>query len=152
MLQVLATHYQDATEIPVASDPGISTSLHPETPAPLKDRATALSELPLNTEPETLVAIQAGFLKFPASDALGTIEPKTSQNSSLKGPDALPLSARIAGPPAPPGPTSQPAPATPRAPQRRSRGERVNTIIVVERVEKTGEALGPGLLGLRGGG
>lgn len=134
----------------MTSDPEISISLHPETPAPFKDEATALAELPLNHISETLVATQPDSLKLATSDSPGTVELKAPQNSSPKGPDALPLSARIAGPPAPPGPSNQPAPATQRVPQRRSRGERVNTIIVVERVKETGEGRGPGLLGLKG--
>ncbi|KAF4011233.1 hypothetical protein G4228_002735 [Cervus hanglu yarkandensis] len=131
------TLYQDSTEIPTASDPEISTSLAPETPAPFKE-VTALSEQSLNPKSEALAATQPTALKLPASDSPGTVDLKAPQNSSPKGPDAPPPSARIAGPPAPPGPTNQPAPATPRAPQRRSRGERVNTIIVLERVQETG--------------
>ncbi|XP_066127672.1 Golgi-associated olfactory signaling regulator [Saccopteryx bilineata] len=133
------THYQDATKIPIDSDPEISTSLHPEMPAPFKDQATVLNEL--NTEPETLAAIQPNPLKFPTSDFLGTVEPRASQNSSPKRPDTPPPSSRIADPPAPSGPPNQRALATLRASQRRSRGERVNTIIVVERVKETGVTL-----------
>ncbi|KAM8787730.1 Golgi-associated olfactory signaling regulator [Rhynchonycteris naso] len=135
------THYQDATEIPMNSDPEISTSLHPETPAPFKDQATVLSELPLNTEPETLAATQPNPLKFPTSDFPGTVEPKASQNTSPKTPDAPPSSSRIADPPPPLGPPNQPALATLRVSPQRSRGERVNTIIVVERVKETGVTL-----------
>ncbi|XP_060992279.1 Golgi-associated olfactory signaling regulator [Dama dama] len=134
------TLYQDSTEIPTASDPEISTSLAPETPAPFKE-VTALNEQSLNPKSEALAATQPTALKLPASDSPGTVDLKAPQNSSPKGPDAPPPSARIAGPPAPPGPTNQPAPATPRAPQRRSRGERVNTIIVLERVQETGVTL-----------
>ena len=136
------TFYQDSTEIPTASDPEISTSLAPETPAPFKE-VTALNEQSLNPTSEALAATQPTALKLPASDSPGAVDLKGPQNSSPKGPDAPPPSARIAGPPAPPGPHNQPAPGTPRVPQRRSRGERVNTIIVLERVQETGEGLGP---------
>ncbi|EPY89120.1 coiled-coil domain-containing protein 155-like protein [Camelus ferus] len=116
--------------------------LHPQqlrfTP---REEVTALNELPLKPSPETLAVTQIDPLKLPTSDSPGTVELKAPQNFSPKGPDGLSPSARIAGPPAPPGPPTQPAPATPRAPQRRSRGERVNTIIVVERVEETGVTL-----------
>ncbi|XP_045387138.1 Golgi-associated olfactory signaling regulator [Lemur catta] len=134
-------HYQDATDVPMTSDPEISTNLYPETPAPFMDEATSLNELPLNPKPETLAVTQPDSPKFPTSDSPGTIELKVPQNSDPKGPDALAPSARIAGPPALPGPPNQLAPATQRAPQRRSRGERVNTIIVVERVKETGVTL-----------
>ena len=134
----------------MTSDPEISASLHSETTTPFKDEATAaLNELPLNPKAETPAVTQPDSLKLPTSESPGTVELKASQDSSPKGPDALLPSARIAGPPAPPGSPSQLAPATPRVPQRRSRGERVNTIIVVERVEETGEGPGPGLLGPR---
>nr|XP_019597165.1 PREDICTED: Golgi-associated olfactory signaling regulator isoform X2 [Rhinolophus sinicus] len=116
------THDQDATEIPMASDPEISTSLHPKTPAPFKDQATALNELPLNTEPGTLAATQPDSLKLLTSDSLWTVEPEASQNSSPKGPDVPPPSARIAGSPASPGPPNQRGLATARAPQQRGRG------------------------------
>ncbi|XP_019513719.1 PREDICTED: Golgi-associated olfactory signaling regulator [Hipposideros armiger] len=132
------TYYQDATESPMSSDPEISISLHPKTPTPFKDQAAALNGLPLSTEPETFAATQPYSLKLPTSASLGTVEPKASQNSSPKGPDTSPPSVRIAGSPASPGPPNQRGPATAQAPQRRSRGERVNTIIVVERVEETG--------------
>ncbi|XP_061244994.1 Golgi-associated olfactory signaling regulator [Bos javanicus] len=135
------TLYQDSTEIPTASDPEISTSLAPQTPAPFKEEVTALNEQSLNPKPEALAVTQPTTLKLPTSDSPGTVDLKAPQNSSPKGLDAPPPSARIAGPPAPPGPPSQPAPATPRAPQRRSRGERVNTIIVLERVQETGVTL-----------
>ncbi|KAM9049054.1 Golgi-associated olfactory signaling regulator [Megaptera novaeangliae] len=135
------TPYQDATETLPASDPEISTSLPPETPAPFKEEVTALNELPLNPKSETLAATQPDALKLPTSESPGTVDLKVPQNSSPKGPDALPPSARIVRSPAPPGPPNQPAPVTPRAPQRRSRGESVNTIIVVERVKETGVTL-----------
>lgn len=127
----------------MTSDPEISASPHPETTTPFKDKATALNELSLSPKPETPAVTQPDSLKLPTSVSPGTVELKASQNSSLKGPDALLPSAWIAGPPAPLGSPSQPAPATPRAPQRRSRGERVSTIIVVERVEETGEGPRP---------
>ncbi|KAM7058636.1 Golgi-associated olfactory signaling regulator [Molossus nigricans] len=147
----LPTTHQDTKEITVNSDPEISTSFHPETPAPLKDQAAALNELPVNTKPETLAATQPNSLKLPTSDYPGTFEPKASQNSIPKEPDASPSSSRIADPPAPPGPPNQLAPATLRAPQRRMRGERVNTIIVVERVEETGVTLVGRPRGMAGG-
>uniref|UniRef100_A0A8C6CSQ3 Golgi associated olfactory signaling regulator n=1 Tax=Moschus moschiferus TaxID=68415 RepID=A0A8C6CSQ3_MOSMO len=133
------TLYKDS-EIPTASDPEISTSLAPETPAPFKE-VTVLNEQSLNPKPEALAATQPTALKLPASDSPGTVDLKAPQNSSPKGPDAPPSSAQIAGRPTPPGPPNQPAPATPRAPQRRSRGERVNTIIVLERVQETAVTL-----------
>nr|XP_012609938.1 Golgi-associated olfactory signaling regulator [Microcebus murinus]XP_012609939.1 Golgi-associated olfactory signaling regulator [Microcebus murinus]XP_012609940.1 Golgi-associated olfactory signaling regulator [Microcebus murinus]XP_020139049.1 Golgi-associated olfactory signaling regulator [Microcebus murinus]XP_020139050.1 Golgi-associated olfactory signaling regulator [Microcebus murinus] len=130
------THYQNATNVPMTSDPEISTSLYPETPSPFMDEATAL-----NPKLETLAVTQPDSPKFPTSDSPGTVELKAPQNSDPKGPDTPPPSARIAGPPALPGPPNQLAPATQRAPQRRSGGERVNTIIVVERVKETGVTL-----------
>ncbi|XP_012498504.1 PREDICTED: golgi-associated olfactory signaling regulator [Propithecus coquereli] len=129
-------HYQDETDVAMTSDPEISTSLYPETPAPFMDEATAL-----NPKPETLAVTQPDSPKFLTSDSPGTVELKAPQNSDPKGPDAPPPSARIAGPPALPGSPNQLAPATLRAPQRRSGGERVNTIIVVERVKETGVTL-----------
>ncbi|KAG8521397.1 Golgi-associated olfactory signaling regulator [Galemys pyrenaicus] len=140
--------YQDATETPSASDPEISASLLPETPAPFRGEATALNEWPQNPKPETLAATQPESLKLPTSDSSGTVEPTAPQNSSSNTPAP---SARIVGPPAPPGSHNQPAPATPRAPQRRGRGERVNTIIVVERVEETGVTLVGRPRGVAGG-
>ncbi|XP_058136567.1 LOW QUALITY PROTEIN: Golgi-associated olfactory signaling regulator [Dasypus novemcinctus] len=122
-------HYPDTTEMPMTSDPELATHF-PETPAPSGDETTALNEVPLNPKPEPLVATQPGSPKLPASDSPGTVEPKGSQN-----PGPAPPSARMAGPP------NQSAPATPRAPQRRGRGERVDTIIVVERVEEAGVTL-----------
>ncbi|XP_069408755.1 Golgi-associated olfactory signaling regulator [Ovis canadensis] len=145
------TFYQDSTEIPMASDPEIFTSLAPETPALFKEEITALNEQSLNPKPEALAANQPTALKLPTSVSPGTVDLKAPQNSSPKGPEAPPPSARIAGPPAPPGPPSQPAPATPRAPQRRSRGERVNTIIVLERVQETGVTLVGRPRGVAGG-
>ncbi|KAM6154045.1 Golgi-associated olfactory signaling regulator [Erethizon dorsatum] len=135
-----AAHHQDATKIPNTSALEVSTSLHPEAPAPFKDAATALSELHLSPHP-TLAATQPDPAQPPTSDSPGTLEPKVPQNSDPKGPSTPPPSARIVGPPAPPEPPSQLLPATPRAPQRRSRGERVNTIIVVEHVKETGVTL-----------
>ncbi|XP_017356048.1 Golgi-associated olfactory signaling regulator [Cebus imitator] len=135
------TYYQNATDVPRTSDPQISTSLYPETPAPFKDEATALHELSLNPKPETAAAIQPDPQKLPTSDFPGMVEPKAPQNSGPKGSSAPPPSARIAGPSALPGAPNQLAPATLRAPQRHSRSEGVNTIIVVERVKKTGVTL-----------
>ncbi|XP_012316016.2 Golgi-associated olfactory signaling regulator [Aotus nancymaae] len=140
------TYYQYATDVLRTSDPQISTSLYPETPAPFKDEATALNELSLNPKPETAAAIQPDPWKLPTSDS-----PKAPQNSGPKESSAPPPSARIAGPPALPGPPNQLAPATLRAPQRHSRGEGVNTIIVVERVKETGVALVGGPRGAAGG-
>ncbi|XP_003940408.1 Golgi-associated olfactory signaling regulator [Saimiri boliviensis] len=135
------TYHQNATDVPRTSDPQISTSLYPETPAPFKDEATALNELSLNPKPETAAAIQPDPGKLPTSDSLGSVERKAPQNSGPKWSSAPPPSARIAGPPALPGPPNQLAPATLRAPQRHSRGEGVNTIILVERVKETGVTL-----------
>ncbi|KAF3814844.1 hypothetical protein GH733_017120 [Mirounga leonina] len=87
----------------MTSDPEISTSPHPETTTPFKDKPTALNELPLSPKPETPAVTQPDSLKLPMSVSPGTVELKASQNSSLKGPDALLPSARIAGPPAPLG-------------------------------------------------
>ncbi|XP_032025061.1 Golgi-associated olfactory signaling regulator [Hylobates moloch] len=135
------TYYQNATDVPRTSDPQISTSLYPETPAPFKDDATALNGLSLNPKPETPAAIQPHSPKLPTSDSPGKVELKAPQNSGPKESNAPPPSARIAGPPALPGRPSQLAPDTLRAPQRHSRGEGVNTIIVVERVKETGVTL-----------
>ncbi|XP_034800748.1 Golgi-associated olfactory signaling regulator [Pan paniscus] len=135
------TYYQNATDVPRTSDPQISTSLYPETPVPFKDDATALNELSLNPKPGTPAAIQPDSPKLPTSDSPGMVELKAPQNSGPKESNAPPPSARIAGPPALPGRPSQLAPATLRAPQRHSRGEGVNTIIVVERVKETGVTL-----------
>ncbi|KAM9632789.1 Golgi-associated olfactory signaling regulator [Trichechus inunguis] len=135
------THYQGATESPMTSAPELSTNLHANMSAPSKDKATALNEVPLNPTRETLAATQPDCPKSPASDSPGTLELKAPHNPGPKGHDAPPPSARIAGPPTPPGPPSKPVPATQRAPQQRSRGERVNTIIVVERVKETGVTL-----------
>ncbi|XP_054320958.2 Golgi-associated olfactory signaling regulator [Pongo pygmaeus] len=135
------TYYQNATNVPRTSDPQISTSLYPETPAPFKDDATALNELSLNPKPETPAAIQPDSPKLSTSDFPRTVELKAPQNSGPKESNAPPPSARIAGPPALPGRPSQLAPATLPAPQRHSRGEGVNTIIVVERMKETGVTL-----------
>ncbi|KAI4043909.1 golgi associated olfactory signaling regulator [Homo sapiens] len=135
------TYYQNATDVPRTSDPQISTSLYPETPVPFKDDATALNELSLNPKPGTPAAIQPDSPKLPTSDSPGMVELKAPQNSGPKESNVPPPSARIAGPPALPGRPSQLAPATLRAPQRHSRGEGVNTIIVVERVKETGVTL-----------
>ncbi|XP_020015525.2 Golgi-associated olfactory signaling regulator [Castor canadensis] len=130
------TPHQDAAETPMTSDPE-TTRLHPETPVPFKDEATALNDLHQNPNPEVSAATQPDSPKPPTSDSLG----KEPPNSDLETPNNPPPSARIAGPPEPPGPQNRMAPATPRVPQRRSRDERVNTIIVVERVKETGVAL-----------
>ncbi|XP_003638867.1 Golgi-associated olfactory signaling regulator [Canis lupus familiaris] len=135
------THYQDATDNPMTSDPEISASPQPEMTTSFKDKTSALDELSLSPKSETSAVTQPDSLKLPTSDSPEAVEPKASPNSSSKGPDAFFPSARIAGPPAPLGSPSWPAPATPRAPQRRSRGDRVSTIIVVERVEETGVTL-----------
>ncbi|XP_063109160.1 Golgi-associated olfactory signaling regulator [Cavia porcellus] len=134
------SQHQDATKIPKTFAPEVSTGLHPETSASVKDVATALSELHLGPYP-TLAATQPDASQPPTSDSPGTREPKALQNSDPKGLRAPPPLARIVGLPAPPEPPSQLLPATPRAPQRRSREERVNTIIVVEHVKETGVTL-----------
>ncbi|XP_053463436.1 Golgi-associated olfactory signaling regulator [Nycticebus coucang] len=135
------TYFQDATDIPITSDPEIATSLYPETPAPLQDEGTALIELPLRPKPETLAVTHPDSPKLPTSDSPEAIELNAPQNAGPKGPDSPPPSARIAGPLALLGPPNQLAPATLRAPQQRSGSERVNTIIVVERVKETGVTL-----------
>ncbi|XP_008047369.1 Golgi-associated olfactory signaling regulator [Carlito syrichta] len=131
------THYQSATDVSMTSDPETSASLYPETPAPFKDEATALNELPPNPKPETLATTQAASPELLVSDSPGTTELRAPQNSSPKDPDTPASSVRIAGPPALPGPPNQLASATLRASQQRSGGESVNTIIVVERVKET---------------
>ncbi|XP_004646513.1 Golgi-associated olfactory signaling regulator [Octodon degus] len=133
-------HHQNATRIPKTSALEVSTSLHPETPLPFKDEATVLSELHLSPHP-TLTATQPEASQLPTSDSPGTPEPKVARNSEPKEPSTPPPSARVVGPRAPPESPSQLLPVTPRAPQRRSRGERVNTIIVVEHVKETGVTL-----------
>ncbi|XP_012883037.1 PREDICTED: Golgi-associated olfactory signaling regulator [Dipodomys ordii] len=125
------SHYRGATETPTTSDTGTSTNLYPKTPAAFLEGTTALSD------PEALAATHPDIPILPPSESPGEVPP----NSDPKGLDTPPPSARIAGPPAPPGPPSQLAPDNPRAPERRGRGERVNTIIVVERVKETGVAL-----------
>uniref|UniRef100_A0A8D2DI28 Golgi associated olfactory signaling regulator n=1 Tax=Sciurus vulgaris TaxID=55149 RepID=A0A8D2DI28_SCIVU len=139
--EIPPTHYQDATEVSVTSEPEISTSLDPEMLMTFKNEVTALNELHLNPPPETHTATQSDLSKLPTSDSPGTTELKDPQNSGTKGSDTPPPSARIAGPPASQELPNKQAPATPRPPQRRSRGDRVNTIIVVERVKETGVTL-----------
>ncbi|KFO26214.1 hypothetical protein H920_12371 [Fukomys damarensis] len=134
-------HHQDATKIPQTSVLEVSTSLHPETAGPLRDAATALSELRPSPQADTLAATQPDPSQLPTSDSPGSLEPKAPQNSDPKRQSTPLASARIVGPPAPPEPPSQLLPAIPRAPQRRGRGERVNTIIVVEHVKETGVTL-----------
>ncbi|XP_003801540.1 Golgi-associated olfactory signaling regulator [Otolemur garnettii] len=135
------TQFQDATDILITSDPEIATSLYPETPAPLGNKGIALIQLPLRPKLETLAVTHPDSPKLPTSDSPEAIELKAPQNSGPKGPDSSHPSARIAGPLALLGPPNQLAPATLQAPQRRSGSERVNTIIVVERVKETGVTL-----------
>ncbi|XP_006868468.1 PREDICTED: protein Goofy [Chrysochloris asiatica] len=149
--EFLTTQDQDAAKSPLTSDPELSTNLHTDTPAPFKDKATSLNEVQLYSTPEALVTTQPDSPKLSTSESPGTLELKTLQNPGPKGPTVPPPSARIAGPPALPGFSNEPIPATPRVPQRRSRGERVNTIIVVERVEETGVTLVGRPRGMAGG-
>ncbi|XP_040834141.1 Golgi-associated olfactory signaling regulator [Ochotona curzoniae] len=135
------THCQNATETPVTSNPPKPTTVPPESPAPLKDETTTLGELHLSATHGAPTTTHSDPPEVSTSDFPGTVELKVPQNSGSKGPDTPPSSAQMVGAPAPPGPASQLAPATLRAPQRRSRGESVNTIIVVERVKETGVAL-----------
>ncbi|XP_048224915.1 Golgi-associated olfactory signaling regulator [Perognathus longimembris pacificus] len=125
------SHYQGTTGNPTTFDTGTSTSLYPKTPLALKEGTAT------KNDPGALAISQPDSPKLPTSESPGEAPP----NSLPKGLDTPPPSARIAGPPAPPGPPSQLAPAAPPAPERRGQGERVNTIIVVERVKETGVAL-----------
>ncbi|KAM6223630.1 Golgi-associated olfactory signaling regulator [Rhynchocyon petersi] len=146
------TRYQHTTDSPLTTGPEVSTSLHADVPGPPKDNATAPKEVSsLNPTSEAHAATQTVSLKLSTSDSSTTLESTAPQNPDPKGPDTPPPSARIAGPPAPPGSPSEPVPATQRVPQRRSRGERVNTIILVERVQETGVTLVGRPRGVAGG-
>ncbi|XP_008843268.1 Golgi-associated olfactory signaling regulator isoform X2 [Nannospalax galili] len=136
--QFPTTHHQNATVMAVTSD--LVTNIPIELPTPFSGEATAPYEPDLSLGPEAPAATEAATTDLPPSDSPGARELKIPQNSNPKGPDTPP-SARIAGPPAPPELPSQGAPAVPHAPQRHSRGETVNTIILVEQVKETGVTL-----------
>ncbi|XP_075394013.1 Golgi-associated olfactory signaling regulator [Tenrec ecaudatus] len=142
------THHPLAPESSMTSHPAPSKSLPGVEEAQSEDKAPSLNEMRFNPTQKVLVATQP---ESPDSDSPGTPESKVSQNPRPKEHDAPPPSARMAGPPASPGPPNEPVPATPRPPQRRNRGERVNTIIVVERVEETGVTLVGRPRGVAGG-
>ncbi|XP_028717684.1 Golgi-associated olfactory signaling regulator [Peromyscus leucopus] len=139
--QFPTTINQNATEMAVTSALEITTGLPTHPTAAFREEATTSSEPGLSPSPESPAATQIATPGLPTSDPLGTKELNIPQNSGPKGPDTPPPSARIAGPPAPPEHPNQVAPGVPQAPQKHSQGERVNTIIVVERVKETGVTL-----------
>ncbi|CAO2632814.1 Golgi-associated olfactory signaling regulator [Lemmus lemmus] len=139
--QFPTTLNQEATETAVSSDLEITTSLPSQPTATFREETTTPSEPGLSPSPEAPVATQVATPGLSTSDFLGTKELNVPQNSGPKGPDTPPPSARIAGPPAPIDNPNQVAPGMPQAPRRHSRGETVNTIIVVERVKETGVTL-----------
>lgn len=116
-----------------------TTSSLPTQPTTFREEATTPSEPGLSPSPEVPTASRVATPGLSTSDSLGTKELHVPQNSGPKGPDIPLPSARIAGPPAPLEHPNQVAPAVPQAPERHSRGDTVNTIIVVERVKETGE-------------
>ncbi|CAH7456920.1 Golgi-associated olfactory signaling regulator [Phodopus roborovskii] len=132
---------QNATEIAVTSDLEVTTSLPTQPTTPFREEATVPGEPGLSPSPGAPAATQAGIPGLSTSDPLGTKELNAPQNSGPKGPNNPPPSARIAGRPAPPQHPNQVAPGEPQAPQRHSRGETVNTIILVERIKDTGVTL-----------
>lgn len=132
---------QKATETAVSSDLEITTSLPAQSAATFGEEITTPSEPGLSPSPAAPAATQAATPGLSTSDFLGTKELNVPQNLGPNGPDTPPPSARIAGPPAAIDNPNQVAPGKPQAPQRHSRGETVNTIIVVERVKETGEDL-----------
>ncbi|XP_038949990.1 Golgi-associated olfactory signaling regulator [Rattus norvegicus] len=131
---------QNVTEIAVTSDSETTSSL-PTQPTTFREEATTPSEPGLSPSPEVPTASRVATPGLSTSDSLGTKELHVPQNSGPKGPDIPLPSARIAGPPAPLEHPNQVAPAVPQAPERHSRGDTVNTIIVVERVKETGMTL-----------
>ncbi|XP_028644659.1 Golgi-associated olfactory signaling regulator [Grammomys surdaster] len=131
---------QSVTEIAMTSDLGTTSSL-PTQPTTFREEATTPSKPGLSPSPEAPAATQAATPGLSTSDSLGTKELHVPQNPGPKGPDIPLPSARIAGPPAPLEHPNQVAPAVPQAPQRHSRGDTVDTIIVVERVKETGVTL-----------
>ncbi|XP_021489581.1 Golgi-associated olfactory signaling regulator [Meriones unguiculatus] len=139
--QLPTTPNQNATERAMTSDLEIPTSLPTQPTTTLRENASTPAEPGLSPSSEAPTATQAATAGLSTSGFLGTKDLNVPQNSGPKGPDIPPPSARMAGPPAPPEHPNQIAPAVPQAPQRHSRGETVNTIIVVERVKETGVAL-----------
>ncbi|XP_027276307.1 Golgi-associated olfactory signaling regulator [Cricetulus griseus] len=139
--QLPTTPNQNATEMAVASDLEITTSLPTQPTATFREEATIPRDPGLSPSPGAPAAIQADIPGLSTSDSPGTKELNVPQNSGPKGPNNPPASAQIRGPPAPPQHPNQVAPGEPQAPQRHSPGERVNTIIVVERVKETGMTL-----------
>uniref|UniRef100_A0A8C8TJA8 Golgi-associated olfactory signaling regulator n=1 Tax=Peromyscus maniculatus bairdii TaxID=230844 RepID=A0A8C8TJA8_PERMB len=139
--QFPTTTNQNATEMAVTSALGITSGLPTQPTAAFREEATTSREPGLSPSPESPAATQIATPGLPTSDPLGTKELNIPQNSGPKGPDIPPPSARIAGPPAPPDHPNQVAPGVLQAPQKHSRGETVNTIIVVERVKETGVTL-----------
>lgn len=114
-----------------------TTSSLPTQATTFGEEAPTPSEPGLSPSPEAPATTQVATPGLSTSDSLGTKELHIPQNSGPKGPDIPLPSARIAGPPL--EHPNQVAPAVPQAPQRHSRGDTVNTIIVVERVKETGE-------------
>ncbi|NP_001182184.1 Golgi-associated olfactory signaling regulator precursor [Mus musculus] len=127
---------QNVTETARTSDLEPSSSL-PTQPTTFREEATTPSEPGLSPSPEAPAVTRVATPGLSTSDSPGTKELHVPQNSDPKGPDIPLPSARIAGPPAPLEHPNQVAPA----PQRHSRGDTVNTIIVVERVKETGVTL-----------
>ncbi|XP_051005383.1 Golgi-associated olfactory signaling regulator [Acomys russatus] len=132
------TYNQNATGMAVTAALEVTTSLPTQTTT-LWEEATTPSEPGFSPTPEAPAATPAATTGLSTSDFLGTKELSVPQSSGPKGPALPPPSARIAGPPAPLEPSNQVA--MPQAPQRHSRGETVNTIIVVEHVKETGVTL-----------
>ncbi|XP_052034743.1 Golgi-associated olfactory signaling regulator [Apodemus sylvaticus] len=131
---------QSVTEMATTSDLETTSTL-PTQPTPFREEATTPGEPGLSPSTEAPAATHIATPSLSTSDSLGTKEFHIPQNSGPKGPDIPLPSARIAGPPVPPEHPNQVAPAVPQAPQRHSRGDTVNTIIVVERVKETGVTL-----------
>ncbi|XP_041505720.1 Golgi-associated olfactory signaling regulator [Microtus oregoni] len=128
---------QKATETAVSSDLETTTSLPAQSTATFREETATSSE----PSPEAPAATQVATSGLSTLDFLGTKELNVPQNPGPKDSDTPPPSARIAGPPAPIDKPNQVAPGMLQAPQRHSRGETVNTIIVVERVKETGVTL-----------
>ncbi|XP_057617111.1 Golgi-associated olfactory signaling regulator [Chionomys nivalis] len=139
--QFPTTLNQKATEAAVSSDLETTTSLPAQPTAAFREETATPSEPGLSPSPAAPAATQVATPGLSTSDFLGTKELSVPQNSGSKGPDTPPSSARIVGPPAPIDKANQVAPGMLQAPQRHSRGETVNTIIVVERVKETGVTL-----------
>ncbi|XP_049977144.1 Golgi-associated olfactory signaling regulator [Alexandromys fortis] len=139
--QFPTTLNQKATETAVSSDLETTTILPALPTATFREETATPSEPGSSPSPEAPAATQVATPGLSTLDFLGTKELNVPQNSGPKGPDTPPPSARIAGPPAPIDKPNQVAPGMLQAPQRHSRGETVNTIIVVERVKETGVTL-----------